>query len=87
MDALCRALAGADPDDYPCGWESCRGRVPEGVPLAGRGVPDGAPAVVAVGGPDDPAAHFDALSFADGAEVLDPEAEEWLGSARRTPGP
>lgn len=74
MDALCRGMAGVDPDAYPCGWESCRGRLPEGVPPPDQALEE-RPVIVAIGTPEDLFAHDIWRDRLEGLEILDPELE------------
>lgn len=81
MDSLCRSLVGIEPDSYPAGWESCRGRVVDGVRLAGFDYSPDDPVIVAIGTPECPTLHYADLDLMAGAEVLDQDIECRLGAA------
>ena len=74
MDAMCRAMAGADPWKYPCELESCKGRI-----LYPIGLDEGHECfIVSVGAPMDPLEHYDNTDALTGREIADLEAADYL---------
>lgn len=67
MDLFCRHMAGMDPYRYPCGLESCKGRLVEGVACEG---PDDGSFIFAVGTKDAPLLYFDDFRRLSGNEEV-----------------
>lgn len=80
MDALSTAMVGSDPDRYPCGFESCKGRVRGGVAVGSPTCP-----IVAIGSRDDIAALFDATGAIPEDAEMDSIAEEQLAERSVAP--
>jgi len=77
MDAMCQAMAGADPWRYPCDLESCKGRI-----LYPIGLEEGQGCfIVSVGSPMEPLKHHDNTAVLTGREIADLGAFEFLRDA------
>jgi len=83
MDAMCRAMAGADPWRYPCDLESCKGRILYPIGLT----EDKGCFIVSVGSPTEPRRHYDNVAALKGDETADVGAFEWLQARDPVPAP
>lgn len=66
MDVICSLMRGMHPYDYPCGLDSCRGRVVDPIFIEG---PPNDVAIIGFGPPDEPFALYSRDELVDGSEI------------------